>query len=235
MGLLDDAIREHLELKRLRGADPTEVARQEREALGPARRVADAQEEEGADERAGEGQHDRASEVEHLEPEAPGPVTGEVADVEPEAGQGASGGAVSAGLQGAGGAEAGEVEPDVAATAADPAPSEPERFVPPPAAVDELGAPLSPEAAGLPGEPAARPGPASPEDAELPPTVPPAGGGDPGRPPAVPERLEASEGAERVEDEDVLDQTPDFLEETPEHDRLWFEQRPPRDFDFDDR
>lgn len=35
MGLLDDAIREHLELKRLRGADPGEVARDEREALGP--------------------------------------------------------------------------------------------------------------------------------------------------------------------------------------------------------
>jgi hypothetical protein len=33
MGLLDDAIREHLELKRLRGADPGEVAREQREAL----------------------------------------------------------------------------------------------------------------------------------------------------------------------------------------------------------
>jgi hypothetical protein len=33
MGLLDDAIRDHLELKRLRGADPGEVAREEREAL----------------------------------------------------------------------------------------------------------------------------------------------------------------------------------------------------------
>lgn len=31
---------------------------------------------------------------------------------------------------------------------------------------------------------------------------------------------------------DVLSETPDFLEETPEHDRLWFEQKPPRDFDF---
>ncbi|HEU4655876.1 MAG TPA: hypothetical protein VFR97_00035 [Capillimicrobium sp.] len=38
MGLLDDAIREHLELKRRHGADPSEVARQEQEALGPARR-----------------------------------------------------------------------------------------------------------------------------------------------------------------------------------------------------
>jgi hypothetical protein len=35
MGLLDDAIREHLELKRRRGADPTEVAREQREALDP--------------------------------------------------------------------------------------------------------------------------------------------------------------------------------------------------------
>jgi len=35
MGLLDDAIREHLELKRQRGADPGEVARDERAALGP--------------------------------------------------------------------------------------------------------------------------------------------------------------------------------------------------------
>src|SRR3989441_5415491 len=35
MGLLDDAIREHLELKRRRGADPAEVARAQREALEP--------------------------------------------------------------------------------------------------------------------------------------------------------------------------------------------------------
>jgi len=39
MGLLDDAIREHLDLKRSRGADPTEVERNEREALGPVRRT----------------------------------------------------------------------------------------------------------------------------------------------------------------------------------------------------
>ncbi len=37
MGLLDDAIREHLELKRLRGADPGLVAREEHEAFGPVR------------------------------------------------------------------------------------------------------------------------------------------------------------------------------------------------------
>jgi len=35
-------------------------------------------------------------------------------------------------------------------------------------------------------------------------------------------------------DEDLLEETPDFLEEAPEDDRLWFEQKPPKDFDFDD-
>jgi hypothetical protein len=34
MGLLDDAIREHLELKRRHGGDPGETARQEQDALG---------------------------------------------------------------------------------------------------------------------------------------------------------------------------------------------------------
>jgi hypothetical protein len=34
--------------------------------------------------------------------------------------------------------------------------------------------------------------------------------------------------------EDVLEGTPEFLEDAPEDDDLWFEQRPPKDFDFDD-
>jgi hypothetical protein len=41
--------------------------------------------------------------------------------------------------------------------------------------------------------------------------------------------LEPEEGSE----DDVLESTPEFLQDAPEHDRLWFEQRPPRDFDFD--
>ncbi len=54
MGLLDEAIREHMELKRLRGADPGEVARQERDALGPVVR-GEGREEAGAfGEREGE-------------------------------------------------------------------------------------------------------------------------------------------------------------------------------------
>jgi hypothetical protein len=51
----------------------------------------------------------------------------------------------------------------------------------------------------------------------------------------------ASEGVEEAQpseaaddsDEDVLEETPEFLQDTPDHDRLWFEQRPPKDFDFD--
>lgn len=45
----------------------------------------------------------------------------------------------------------------------------------------------------------------------------------------APEALRPAEG-----EEDVLEETPDFLEEAPEDDRLWFEQKPPKDFDFDD-
>jgi hypothetical protein len=44
--------------------------------------------------------------------------------------------------------------------------------------------------------------------------------------------------AEDVDEEegggDLLEGTPDFLQEQPEGDDLWFEQGPPKDFDFDD-
>jgi hypothetical protein len=48
MGLLDDAIREHLELKRRRGGDPDETARQEQEALGSTQGAAESAEHEPA-------------------------------------------------------------------------------------------------------------------------------------------------------------------------------------------
>jgi hypothetical protein len=139
MGLLDDAIREHLELKRKHGADPADVARQEQEALGPSRQFA---------------------------PEPP--------------------------LQ----------EPPAAAVQAEPP-------------VDELpeGEP------GIEEEPPAAEAPGYEEDPWL--------DEDRDEVPAE-EALEAPRG-----DEDVLEETPEFLQETPEHDRLWFEQKPPRDFDWD--
>jgi hypothetical protein len=40
--------------------------------------------------------------------------------------------------------------------------------------------------------------------------------------------------ASSSEHEDVLEDTPEFLEDAPEDDNLWFEQKPPKDFDFDD-
>ena len=47
------------------------------------------------------------------------------------------------------------------------------------------------------------------------------------------EELEEPPAPPQEGEEDVLEETPDFLQETPEHDRLWFEQKPPRDFDLD--
>jgi hypothetical protein len=54
----------------------------------------------------------------------------------------------------------------------------------------------------------------------------------PAKPPA-PDEPAHSEGEQPSEGDDVLEETPSFLQQTPEHDRLWFEQQPPRDFDFD--
>jgi hypothetical protein len=178
MGLLDDAIREHLELKRARGADLAEVARQEDEALGDPRSgefvkpegtpepVAD---EPVADEPAAPPTEAVPVE-EQLPPEPPAPYEPEP---EPEAGP--------------------EPEPE-----------------PPPAPRDE---------AWLPDEPV-NPVASQPTAEFTPPEVEPA-----------PEVVRPDE--EPGADEDVLEETPDFLQETPEHDRLWFEQKPPRDFDFD--
>jgi len=47
-------------------------------------------------------------------------------------------------------------------------------------------------------------------------------------------RLEQEPAPDRSGESDVLEGTPDFLEEAPEDDELWFEQKPPKDFDFDD-
>ena len=41
-----------------------------------------------------------------------------------------------------------------------------------------------------------------------------------------------ADSGEFFDQDDPLEATPDFLEETPEHDRLWFEQKPPKDFEF---
>jgi hypothetical protein len=80
------------------------------------------------------------------------------------------------------------------------------------------------------GERTAEPGIAEPETAEE------AESEEYDEPEAVqaPEPVAEAEPETPQHDEDVLEETPDFLEESPEDDQLWFEQKPPKDFDFDD-
>jgi hypothetical protein len=169
MGLLDDAIREHLELKRLRGADPGEVAREQREALDPVPR----------DSRHGESDHGEA------DVRALAASDDDVEDV-------------------------GEIEAVVDGLDEE----------------DEHGAPRLEHDADFSH--------VGQETAEL--DMRTVLGEEPdiaeGGP--VQSRLVEEEPGE-LEDtaEDVLEETPDFLRDTPEQDRLWFEQQPPRDFDFD--
>jgi hypothetical protein len=239
MGVLDDAIREHLELKRKHGAPEEELRRQEEEALGPVRReVAPPDEVEGDGEPAAEATEPPAEPVAEpgepaepvAEPVEPAPVDAEtslLAEPEPEPFAEEEAAAVPQA------AELAEPEPfpeDEAAAvpqAAELAEPEPEPF-------PEEEAAAVPQAAG-PVEPL--PDPEESEDDEEAVFDPPDEGALGGDPRTVPTVDEDGDGADSEHESDsagnVLEDTPDFLEETPEHDRLWFEQKPPRDFDFD--
>lgn len=209
MGLLDDAIREHLDLKRRRGGDPTEIERAEREALGPVRRGPELTGDEEvapqdlpvgseADYPAAPAETDYPAEpAEHWEPFTEDPELRELE--EPE----------------------------------EPTPYEPAR------APD--GDPLmhdEPFSGSTRETVAPEPADAAPEPEVVPPLPHPA---DPPPPEHDDEpRGKVDQETEEYELEpeeevgdDVLESTPEFLQDAPEHDRLWFEQRPPRDFDFD--
>jgi len=197
MGLLDDAIREHLDLKRRRGADPTEIERAEHEALGPVRRGP----ETAAD--------DLTPADAPLDQEGPVPVAPEE-EWEP--------------FQ-----EDVDHELEPALEDHELPPYEPtEHYEPPePPSAEPFDAqaepPPPPHPADIAPAPEAEPSPA-PHPADPP-------------PPAVPSHLEQETEEYELEEEDgsddVLESTPEFLQDAPDHDRLWFEQRPPRDFDFD--
>ena len=116
-----------------------------------------------------------------------------------------------------------------------PRPSRPQPAVPEAAAVAAPAGRRSPPsraaAAGAPSR--AAPEPSAPP---RPPRRPRSGG--PSEEPWLaatrsPPRRPLEHPAATPEGEDVLEETPEFLQETPEHDRLWFEQKPPRDFDWD--
>jgi hypothetical protein len=157
MGLLDDAIRDHFELKRRHGADPGEVERLEHEALGPPRR---------------------------------GPLEPAVGPSSP----------FDAEEHGAVAAEAPAPPPPV-----EDEDDEEERKPPPSTPAGEPEAPVAPPVEQSTSQFAV-------EDLDT---------------DEHPAREDVVEG-----ERDELEETPDFLQETPEHDRLWFEQKPPRDFDF---
>jgi hypothetical protein len=261
MGLLDDAIREHLELKRRRGADPAEIARAEQEALGPVRRdrepAPSAPEEPLGDAASGgAGEDERGDRTQILFPDdresapvrsderedapplppMPGSVPGTTSE-HTRARDDASAEAPSAGdrLREHDLADP-HADPPVRDDVAgggngDPAPPAPSR----PSGDGDNDAPPASAAAAHPGAPA------EPDEADR------ARDRDFLDQPTTEYTLEDLERDERRRgepddedaeassgDSDVLDETPDFLQETPEHDRLWFEQRPPRDFDFDD-
>jgi hypothetical protein len=199
MGLLDDAIREHLELKRRRGADPGEIEREEVEALGPVRR-GDVELDEDDDER-------------ELGPDA---------DDEPP------------GLEDPGAAY--DDEPPVATTPPPmpappaspidhPVPAEPPQTHDAPFAEDEADSATPPHGDPWVQQPTREFSADELEEALSDHHDAPPGGAAPA---ADPDVVPADDG----ESDDVLEETPDFLQETPEHDRLWFEQKPPKDFDF---
>jgi hypothetical protein len=263
MGVLDDAIREHLELKRKHGSPEEELRRQEEEALGPVRHEVAPPDEvevkvdgEPAAEAQGPAAEPVAEPSEATEPVAEqGPAAEPVAEpsepAEPvaEPAEPAPFDAETSLLAEPEPEPFPEDEAAAISQAAEPAEPEPEPFPEDEAAaVSQAAEPSEPESEPFPEEEAAAvPQAAEPvellpepehseEDEEAVFDAPDEGAlGRDAR--TVPMVDEDSDGAD-PEDEsgrsrDVLEDTPDFLEETQEHDRLWFEQRPPRDFDFD--
>jgi hypothetical protein len=199
MGLLDDAIREHLELKRRHGAPDDEIDRAEQEALGPARRDASA----GAGVPPLEAVPGEEVEAAVPPPPPPPPVDDPVFADEYAAEP----------------APADFDEPELEPVADLPDLEE----APPPGTAKPHGDP----AIGDYSEPVVHlDEPVLDPDDPAPPEEPP----DRARTSILDDPLAEEPPAEG---EDVLEETPEFLQDTPEHDKLWFEQKPPRDFDFE--
>ena len=269
MGLLDDAIREHLDLKRRRGADPTEIERAEREALGPVRRepsMSAARAEEPAATAVSDLAPDGLAFASESDELGLAPTTVSSPDDEARAGIAAPDYA-DADFD-----EFAAIEPPATSgLELEPAaPVEPS-FEPEPVFEPVQEPEAKPKRRHLFGRHRHDEDERPPLPAQLPDDDPfldePAGfepadtGGDEAvgpaqpigsdqAPPALRITPEAEPGntieydveeAFREEDqaepgdgnEDILEETPDFLADTPDHDRLWFEQKPPPDFDFD--
>jgi hypothetical protein len=265
MGILDDAIKEHLELKRSHGADAAELKQLEDEAFGAAERPGD---EGSSPDPAAEAptefmtQPDLESKGDAGEaPEADAPVAEEPAEEESPAMEHETVAEPDPAVKPSGPSteereaiaeqptEMYDIEEELAASQSE-APSE-EDLVEEEIDEPRLG-PVDP-LAGLDDEddaPVVRAADDDDEDddfwdekrlsdeldqaLEAPSEPEPAEPAEPDPEPAEPEDRPAAEEPAAGPDEDVLEETPDFLEEAPEDDQLWFEQKPPKDFDFDD-
>jgi hypothetical protein len=213
MGLLDDAIREHLDLKRRRGADPAQIEREEREALGPVKRAfaGDSEMPESAESaEIGEDSHDVVG--------APDDGGGDDLHVPADSGLDDD--------------HDGWMESD--ATAHDPTDA-PTDHGAEPSGADAMATDLDAQTVSGEATPAQPPAPQpTDDDARRDPTIDEVAGQTPPLGDTVEFDVERSLRDEDAEQHaDVLEETPEFLQDAPDHDRLWFEQRPPRDFDFD--
>ncbi len=218
MGLLDDAIREHLDLKRRSGGDPAEIERLEREALGRVQReptasagtttsVVPRAPEYEADDRL-----DEPGDVPHAE------IVGMPTERQPKR----RGFLHRFTSSSAAPARAADVEHDEEGfdPLDDPTSASHETEPPSPIPAREHDQNRSPSTAESTE-------PRSPLDDATVEHEAAHGFDDEYR--AFEEEPEVGDAAD-----DVLEETPEFLQDTPDHDRLWFEQRPPKDFDFDE-
>ncbi len=279
MSILDDAIREHLELKRAHGADDAEIKKLEDEAFGPPQRpdepdpFAEAPTEflvapgTGAEEKGAEdGGGRRVPNIADLQepPEAPKPQESEPAEEEHPAMEheaiadsgpsteerhaiadqptemfDVEGQFEEAPTEAPAPADeelvdAEQTEPRIAPPAEEEPADEFDEFFSEQRLSDELNQALEAPLPDEPGAPAAEEGEVfvDADDGEA---------EEYEEEPAAFEPAEPEEDAEPAPEtgaepqhEDVLEDTPEFLEESPEDDDLWFEQKPPKDIDFGD-
>lgn len=202
MGQLDDAIRDHLELLRRRGADPTDIARAEAEALGPAvREVSEPDAHEEADDLLAGTAPPPAVDADGFAGDDP-EADEDFADGDEADGDGSGPEEFESENDSLEHGEAGHDQPT-------------EMFD---AFADDEAAEEVAESEGDIDDPALRSHDAATGDEVDQDDV-----GSTGE----------SSAPSSLADADVLEETPDFLAESPDHDKLWFEQSGPRDFDFD--
>lgn len=282
MSILDDAIREHLELKRAHGADEAELKKLEDEAFGPAARpeepdpfaeaptefMAQPEAPEGAESAEDSGRRIDIADLQ--EPPAPPEPVEQAESVEPPQAETPPPVPAEDVAQAAPPAEEALAEDAATGLDEEPAAEEHEAIAEQPTEFFDVEAEIAAEA---PAPPAEAPSPsdeqiveAEQEEPKLAPVIEEdeedeefwseqrlSDELDQALEAPLPERLEEEEAPVKAGDdfeeedeqsrpnfdpdtghEDVLEDTPDFLEDAPEDDELWFEQRPPKDFDFDD-